>query len=130
MASIADVSQQQDEITGQNGTLVNAMPSVDAEIQAFHEQIDQARNLTDIGAVIERLKCWVVANPHYRERTYPIFEQLYRREEGAKEAVAEAEKMGLSVGEQEQRERLFISSPLVKRSWARGLPIARRSCGF
>jgi hypothetical protein len=58
--------------------------------------------------VIEHLKCWVDARPEYREQAYPVFAQLYRREEGVKEAISEAQRMGLSVIEQEQRERLSL----------------------
>ena len=106
MASITDVGKGRDGINGQNETHMRPLNSVDAEIQALNEQIDNAHTLTDVRTVIERLKCWVAANTQYRERTYPVFEQLYRREEGLKEAVVEAERMGLSATEQEQRQRL------------------------
>ena len=108
MASVAVGSKQQDGINAQNGAFEKSMAPDDVELQAIHEQIENARQLTEIQAVIERLKGWVAAHPQDREFTYPVFEQLYRREEGANEALAEAETMGLSATEQAQRERLSL----------------------
>ncbi len=62
--------------------------------------------MSEIRTAIEQLNTWVSANPHYREQTYPIFEMLSRRAEGAKEADQEAVAMGLTMAESDQRERL------------------------
>jgi len=125
MTSITELGNQHEESAAdQNRTPVSPMSPVGSEIQAINEQIDNAYKLTEIQAAIERLKCWVAANPQYREWTYPVFEQLYRREEGAKEAGLEAAKMGLSATEQEQRARL---SQLRLRVHAEDMPQVFRS---
>jgi ABC-type nitrate/sulfonate/bicarbonate transport system substrate-binding protein len=69
--------------------------------------IENARTLDEIQNAIEKLTQWAEAHPEYRESAVGVFEQLFKREEGAKEALAQARVMGLSAEETTQREQVY-----------------------
>ncbi len=105
--SLSTSKQQPGNPLPEDRTDKAAPQKIDPECQVLDELIENAQSLAEIQAAIAGLTRWVETHPQDRERAYAVFEQLFLREEGAREALAEAEAMGLSPEEQEQRERVY-----------------------
>ena len=76
------------------------------ERSRLDQMIECAATLDEIQDATEALRTWVARHPELPSRFEGIFEHLFLREEGAREALDEAEAMGLSPDEITQRERV------------------------
>lgn len=57
--------------------------------------IECARTIAELQAATQALQAWAARYPEQANRLESVFEQLYLREESAREALAEAAAMGL-----------------------------------